>query len=328
MSDIVEFRGTLVAVGGRFDGHVLEEGETGYPGSTSLVAPVVWTSSDGAKWTRQMLPSPPGINAGVVAVAAGPSGLLAVGSTYQPDTYSVTTSVWHSDDALHWTQGQFPEASGPRFFGISTNAIVAVNDQFVAVGSDDGHATAWTTRDGSTWTTARLPDGISDDSEVSVARSVATSAGRLVAVGSIQSTEPAGVSYSSDTGGFTASGHSKIAVWYSDDGSTWTRAALGDLADNQLQTPGSVAAGPQGFVGFIRLFDGDHYVEATIASTDGEEWTRSDSAIVGPRTDLVATPSGWVGIGLERDVGVSAAGAGSQSAIQAPENSTVWVARA
>lgn len=328
MSSIVEFRGTLVAVGGRLDSHLLQQGETGYPGSTSVVEPVVWTSANGTNWKRQTLPSTPGNNAGIMAVAAGPSGLLAVGSTYQTSTSSAATEVWHSDDALTWTRGKFPLASGPRFDGLSANAIVAFNDQFAAVGTDDGHATAWITRDGSTWTTALLPDGISDDSEVSFARSVATSGGRLIALGSIQSTEPAGVSYSSDTGRITQSGHRDIAVWYSDDGQTWIRPALGELADNQLQIPVSMAAGPHGVVGFVRLFDRDHYVEATIASADGEEWTLSDSALNGPRTDLVATPFGWIGIGSERDVDYSAFGLGSQSAIPAPENASVWVARA
>ena len=141
-----------------------------------------------------------------------------------------------------------------------------------------------------------------DDSKISLVRSVATSDGRLVALGSIQSTEPAAVSYSSETGKITESGHSDIAVWYSDDGQTWVRPALGELAGNQLQIPVSIAAGPHGFVGFVRLFDRDHYVEATIASADGEAWAISDSALNGPRTNLVATSVGWVGIGSERDV--------------------------
>ena len=324
MSSIVEFRGTLVAVGGRFDSHVLRQGQAGYPGSTSVVEPVVWTSADGTNWKRQSLPSTPGINAGVTAVAVGSSGLMAVGSTYQASTSSAVTRVWHSDDALSWTQGQFPVASGPRLKGLSANAIVAFNDQFVAVGSDDGHATAWITRDGITWTTAVLSVGIDDDSEISLVRSVATSDGRLVALGSIESTEPAGVSFSSETGHITESGHSDIAVWYSDDGQTWVRPALDQLADNQLQIPVSIAAGPHGFVGFVRLFDRDHYVEATIASADGEQWALSDSALSGPRTDLVATSVGLVGIGSERDVDYSASAARSQ----VPENATVWLARA
>ena len=70
----------------------------------------MWTSADGTNWKRQSLPSTPGINAGVTAVAVGSSGLMAVGSTYQASTSSAVTRVWHSDDALSWTQGQFPVA--------------------------------------------------------------------------------------------------------------------------------------------------------------------------------------------------------------------------
>ena len=79
-------------------------------------------------------------------------------------------------------------------------------------------------------------------------------------------------------------------------------------------------------MGLVRLFDRDHSVEATIASADGQDRVLLDSALGGPRTTLVATSVGWVGIGSERDVDYSALGPGSQGPV--PENATVWLARA
>ena len=74
-----------------------------------------------------------------------------------------------------------------------------------------------------------------------------------------------------------------------------------------------------------RHFDG---LDNPAASADGQDWVLSDSALSGPRTGLVATSLGWVGIGSERDVDYSALGPGSQGPLPMPENTTVWLARA
>jgi hypothetical protein len=325
MNDVAEFGGILVAAGGQIGSHILAADDPRSPGLSSLAQPIVWTSLDGLAWNRQILPGAADHSAVVLSVAAGPNGWLAVGSSNQLNSSLVVTDVWYSADGVMWTHQPFPLASGDKLGGAAANDVAAFGEQFAVVGSDNGHATAWITDDGSAWTTASLPDGIDDDSQVSFARSVAASeGGRLVALGSIQSTEQVGVGYSSETGLFTTTGHADFAVWYSDDGRTWTRSATGELADNEVQTPVAIASGSQGFVGLVRLFDRDHYVEATIASADGEEWTLAASGLAGPRADLAATPSGWVAVGSDVDYGAPSANLASPAP---PENASVWVAR-
>jgi len=323
MNQIVEFGGILVAVGGRFESHVLQPGEPGYPGSASTSSPVVWTSGDGERWSTQTLPLPDGISSTVMAVAAGTNGLMAVGSTYQVDTKTVVAEAWYSPDGTTWSLESVPQASGHAYDGLSANAIAAYGNDFIVAGSDNGRATSWISHDGSSWSAARLPDGIEDDSEVSSVRSLATSNGHLVALGWIRSPETVGVGSSSDTGLAESTGHSAIAVWYSDDGSVWTRATVRGLADDQFAYVGPLAGGPSGFVGATRLFVEHRFVEATISSTDGETWAIAPSALQGPRSAVAATPAGWVAVGSEVDY--ITPGQGVDPA-RVPENASVWIA--
>jgi hypothetical protein len=275
-------------------------------------------------WNRQPLLGAVGRSAIVGAVAAGINGLLATASTFDDATSSVTTDIWYSSDGVSWVHRDFPLASGPAFSGLSVNSVVAFNGQFVVVGSDNEHSMSWITHDGSSWTAAALPDGIGDNSQVSLARSVAASNGRLAVLGSIQSTEQVGFGYNGAGVALATTGHSEVAVWSSDDGLTWTRATVTNPSDAQLKLSGSLTGGSQGFVGAVRLLRPDHFVEATITSDDGREWTLTPSALAGPRSDLAATPSGWIAVGSDIDYSLPAPG--NAGPHQTPQSASVWIA--
>ncbi len=117
----------------------------------------MWTSPDGATWTRQ-----PDADlavfgrAGLNAVAAGPGGLVAFGAR-APAEGDVTPLVWTSTDGRAWT-------AAPEFYTAFPTAIVddvtATATRFVAVGRPDdpggpsGKGAAWYSPDGRTWQAA------------------------------------------------------------------------------------------------------------------------------------------------------------------------------
>ncbi len=112
----------------------------------------VWTSSDGSTWQR--VPHDPATFAGaegegawVLDVAAGDSGLAAVGSA------AGTPAVWTSPDGLSWAR----VASVDDEFDGSFSSVAALGTGFVAAGphgfADMGEAplTLWTSPDGLEW---------------------------------------------------------------------------------------------------------------------------------------------------------------------------------
>lgn len=223
-----------------------------------------------------------------------------------------------------WTRGQFPAASGPRFGGNFVDSVVTFGDQFLASGVDNGHASTWITSDGNSWSESSLPDGIVDDTQISTADGVAVSGGRLVAMGTVFSEHYAGPGYSSDTGMIAATGSQVIAAWWSNDGLTWTRADL-PIADGQPQQPGPIAGGPAGFVGMVRVWENDRYVESSIVSTDGQHWDVALTPSEGPRRAIAATDHGWVAVGT--DIDYFRVGPDTEVLQRGPHNASVWIAR-
>jgi hypothetical protein len=117
---------------------------------------VSYFSTDGRVWTRTSLPVPSGFPAGMVGVdqlVAGPSGLIAMGGTFETPGKSLW---WGSADGTTWSLlDDYPplgtwHGDGEGTGLIPNGTLVSDGDRFIAYGGD-GDVRAWTSTDGATW---------------------------------------------------------------------------------------------------------------------------------------------------------------------------------
>jgi hypothetical protein len=164
------------------------------PDGPATVFPVVWTSPDGYNWTR--VPHDPSVfseGSGMVDVASGTSGLVAVGFEKR-DGWPVA-AVWTSPHGLSWTRIPHDEAIfGSTYEDMSS--VAAVGDGFVAVGGWGG-LRAWTSPDGITWT--RIPHDDSVFGEDTSMLKVITFGPGIVVLGSAPEGPAMWVATSTDT---------------------------------------------------------------------------------------------------------------------------------
>lgn len=252
MTDVIEAGPGLVAVGTDLE----------------LRAAAVWTSDDGHDWAR--VRHDESIFGGdgrqeAHGVAAGPSGLVAVG------TDDAAAAVWTSPDGQDWSRVTHDDGIfGSRVFsddaevvGTGMGSIVTVESGFVAVGYDLAGAAVWRSPDGLQW--SRIPpDARTFGSDGGQWMLDVTAAGPgLVAVG-------------------TYGAQGTLVTWTSDDGESWTRApsAQDAFAGSGLYLH-AVAAREDRLVAV-----GEDYgrrAAAVWTSSDGLSWTRSthDEAVFG-----------------------------------------------
>lgn len=175
----------------------------------AVVGAIVATSADGANWSFNDPASPEFAEGSMSGVAAGPSGVVAVGET------GVAPTVWTSGDGLSWRR--LPDAiSGP---GVSLRSVAAGAAGFVAVGDAGGSAISWASADGRTWQASQASQTLANARMLHVA----WLGSEFVAIGE--------------------SGGDGIA-WSSADGLTWTRLETGSIFTGvQLQV--AAAIGPR-----------------------------------------------------------------------------------
>ena len=162
----------------------------------------VWTSADGADWTR--VPDAPAFDVGVFtpvgmegeriaggirAIAAGGPGLVAVGATCG-DGGGCSAAGWWSADGITWSRGIVDAAAG----GLSSVAVGSAG--IVAVGGTEVLVSA----DGTTWSAHALPAGVNQFDRV------AAGSGGFLA---LRATRPDGASVPIP------------ALWSSGDGASW-----------------------------------------------------------------------------------------------------------
>lgn len=215
---------------------------------TSYGGGTVWTRDAAGEYTQRATAP-----RALYAVAAGPSSLVAVGEGGM---------VLVSTDAISWNEVTSDLSREVRGVAYGAAGFVAVAERAVTVGTIVGVSV-----DGTTWTTAEVPDVNLLD--------IAFAAGVYVAVGrggAIQ-TSPDGMTWTPQTSGTTHDlkaiehdGTSLLAVGAagtileSVDGVTWTAVRAGDPTDFS-----SVAFGAGVFVAST-----DRGVST---STDGQVWT-------------------------------------------------------
>lgn len=213
------------------------------PGFVAVGWQSVWTSTDGVSWDRAQ-PSPEHRDLFWGVTAGGP-GVVAVG---QPN------KAWYSSDGLTWEAAEVPPVPADVYPGddrrtpaVYMSSVAAGADRLVATGSmtfnDNGEGRAiWVSSDGTSWRDVPI-DGNVFPRGCDISDVAGTPDG-FVAVGECPSGEP--------------------LVWRSPDGVRWERVGWRPPFDGE--TPGSVAAGPGGWV----AVGGD----AVWTSVDGESWTR------------------------------------------------------
>ena len=160
-------------------------------------AGAVWTSTDGAKWTRISIPADPADAKSTLElrdVVFSGSRLVAVGRRGDTSGNSNEAAVWLSDDdGRSWRRVPSPvfeEQSGGQRGGRGQQmrGVVSVPFGFVAVGADhpsgpDGPSSAamWTSLEGEFWTPVSSPSFGGQGNYL--LRAVASASDNIVAVG-------------------------------------------------------------------------------------------------------------------------------------------------
>lgn len=252
-----------------------------------------WTSSDGLAWQAAASVTG-GVDAAMLAVTAGSSGFVAVGSDGFPGGNvqlpgARGVAVWTSADGTDWTR----VPAQPSFAGAIMNGVLRVDAGFVAWGQTlvGGPRTPaspiWTSRDGVRW---ERSTGVTDAGGPGAPiASIAGTGDRLVAVGTRQLPDAEGAS-------------SVPGAWTSTDGGrTWKAATIHDDGPGGARSGGmsDVTSDGNDLVAVGRLDPpGGQLGPASAAvwrsSDQGSTWTRltDDPAFAGASMRHVLTATG------------------------------------
>lgn len=213
MSDVVLTDQGIVAAGGlgEFDG---------------LGTASVWFSTDGTDWARVWDGSP---DTELLAVAAGPDGLIVGVGSAVDQLGEAVAAVWVSTDGRNWERIAPEAADFGSQMGLNVHMrdVAAGPSGYVAVGTEGGTRVAiWQSLDGRSWTrvdTANQPIG---------------STGALSSVAALESGWIAAGSGMGDEGA------EPVTLWTSSDGSSWDRALVTDAtyAEAVVVTDGGITA--------------------------------------------------------------------------------------
>lgn len=218
--------------------------------------------------TQGCAPCHPAVDTTMTGVAAGPSGLVAVGWIFQ----GFHGVAWHSSDGATWTlDAPLPERT-------VLEAVAGDERVYVAVGRHGEGSTAWYSKDGVDWT------------ETPSTNAFGASLLRLTAVVHW----PQGFVATGYEG--AESGSARAAFWVSRDGITWARAtAAGDLGDAR---PVALTTGGPGLVAVGMSGSSSNAGHAAIwTSPDGLSWSRvQDSSVFAGGRMRTVTNSPSIGL--------------------------------
>jgi hypothetical protein len=234
-----DFPGTprhLVALGDELLAFMPFVPRTSPPGTIVGAPPtsLIWRSTDGATWAvvdsltwmgswdeavaQSVSSSPDGwddaqhdLTIGLVDVASGPHGLVAIGNAFGAD--AMTPILLHSTDGETWTSTQLPVGSDSALL----NSVVEHDGRFIITGAIDvwadpatATAAAWYSDDGRSWVRATVDaDQFSREDGAEFGPLWAGDDGLLTCSGSRE---------------MAAGGWRFMTGWVSTDGTTWQYA--------------------------------------------------------------------------------------------------------
>ncbi len=251
--DLTRFGELLVAVGGG-------------PGGRAAV----WLSDDGILWSRREVAAVygTGSTATMLHVAAGPDGLVAIGTVSDEPSAAQRWAVWTSVDGVEWAQGWLGEGIPGELGDGEVTDLVAGGPGLVAVGTigafgpqrSEGSfnssfdAAVWLSADGRSWRLLRHDEAVLGGLETVRMDAIAVTDHGLVAVGEERASEVRRSTALAEY--FDGAGHG--AIWTSSDGEHWARVrhdahAFGPLLGDEGATERSfamsaVTEGPTGVV--------------------------------------------------------------------------------
>lgn len=235
-----------------------------------------WVSPDALAWER----APGGEDlfgeATVNAVAAGPSGVVAVGMTCRPPSRPCDAGVWFSPDGLAWRRVEQPSA----FEGCSASepdcsaslvGVVSGGPGFVATGRDRRGSGIWVSEQGTDWVRVLSPDVFPESSysaetiSIFEIESIGVAGPRIVVIGALDITRftPHGDWISSTW---------ETYLWTSPDGLQWERVPDPDgvLQSGSFQEP---IVWDGGFASLGTSCIGGQPCDVVWTSPDGLTWT-------------------------------------------------------
>jgi hypothetical protein len=248
--------------------------------------PVVpWTSSDGSNWRKSNALDVAGLSSvpWVTQVAEGPAGLLAFGETPgcamngSGCVPGSAKALWTSPDGRTWSRVELAAQFGGRAVG----DVSAGSKGYMAISLSSESATSdpavWLSANGRSWRPVTLPPEAFKDAYL--ASGAVLSGGYLIAgrIGSVAGY--GGGDYPSTT----------PALWWSADGSAWSRVSLA-----------GASAAPEAEAAVTRVANGrlvahvvcwDHLsppdgATQTWSSSDGRSWAPSGDGFPSPAVIL------------------------------------------
>jgi len=219
---------------------------------------MVSSSADGVTWADgPRLPA--GEPFARISVAEGPAGLLILGWQQGCGEPEQLHAMWLSADGRNWT-GNMVGA----FAGATVLTVAGGSSGYVATGytGDPEHANpiAWTSKDARDWQQS-TPAGSADE-EVAIYGGVSFPGGFVLAGATWPDAES------------NCTRPSTVSVWWSADGSDWTRYVLpgGSPATNpQVQV--YAISGRVLVMASVPAGDPEHWTNLAWVSSDGRTWT-------------------------------------------------------
>lgn len=217
----------------------------------------VWSSADGLNWTKRHNLNMAGLDhIKIEDLVEGPAGILAVGYTSQQGTCAppdlTIHALWLSADGISWSP----------VWGIdgSPTTIAASSRGYIATGGDV-EPKVWISSNGRTWTPSALPFAIYRSASVDGPTAFA---GGFLIYGEV--IEPGGCG-----GDFLETS----TVWFSADGTGWTRELLpGATAGPDVSTSVELINDSTMLADEISTDDQSNTSTETLwTSVDGQTWT-------------------------------------------------------